>query len=48
MAVIKGGRPAYYPGRVILFRSEDPEWDKLNKQTSGRISLLNRAQRHPG
>ena len=30
MAVITGGGPAYYPGRVILFRSEDPEWDRLN------------------
>jgi amino acid adenylation domain-containing protein len=30
MAVIKAGRPVYYPGRLILFRSEDPEWDRLN------------------
>ena len=30
MAVIKGGGPAYYLGRVTLFRSEDPEWDRLN------------------
>ena len=29
-AVIKGIRPAYYPGRVTLFRSADPEWDRLN------------------
>jgi fengycin family lipopeptide synthetase E len=29
-AVIKGSRPAYYPGRVTLFRSADPEWDRLN------------------
>jgi thioesterase domain-containing protein/acyl carrier protein len=28
--VIERGRPAYYPGRVILFRSQDPEWDRLN------------------
>ncbi len=29
MAVTKGG-PGFYPGRVILFRSEDPEWDRLS------------------
>ena len=28
--MIKGIRPAYYPGRVTLFRSADPEWDRLN------------------
>jgi thioesterase domain-containing protein len=29
-AVIKGRRPAYYPGRLTVFRSEDAEWDRLN------------------
>jgi thioesterase domain-containing protein len=30
MAVTKGSGPGYYPGRVTLFRSEDPEWDRLS------------------
>jgi thioesterase domain-containing protein len=29
-AVMTAGRSGYYPGRITLFRSEDPEWDRLN------------------
>ena len=45
-AVIKRGRPEYYPGCVTLFRSKDPEWDRLNmaddlgwNQFSAKVSV---------